>query len=81
MSGVIVYASNFYTRDAEAEEFQTNVLFSKTHSETVCFFFVILHIQVICNESHIKKETILLLPFQAQESAHSPKKEPYTSVR
>lgn len=80
MSGVIVYASNFYTRDAEAEEFQTNVLFSKTHSETV-FLCVILRIQVICNESHIKKETILLLPFQAQESAHSPKKEPYTSVR
>lgn len=37
MSGVIVHASNFYTRDAEAEEFQTIVLFSKTHSESVGF--------------------------------------------
>lgn len=36
MSGVIVYASNFYTREAEAEEFQANELFSKTQSESVC---------------------------------------------
>lgn len=55
--------------------------YSVRHTLKLCVFFVILRIQVICNESHIKKETILLLPFQAQESAHSPKKEPYTSVR
>lgn len=70
MSGVIVYASNFYTREAEAEEFKTNKLFSKTQSESVC----------VCNITHSSRNYTSITLSSPEESAHSPKREPCTSV-